>query len=277
MTKLADLHIHTNFSDSTSPPEEVVEQAIAAGLSCIAISDHDTTAGVQPTMDIANKVGLEVISGVELSTEVKGRDVHILGYCFDHTNEKFNSKLNEMQDSRIARMERMIEKLKEIGINDITLEEVCGLAESKSVGRPHLALKLVEKGHVKDIRDAFNKYLADGKLACVAKHKMTPHEGIKLIKDAGGVAVLAHPMVTRVDEYIEDFAQSGLGGIEVYYPTHAKKIVHRYEQIAVKHGLCVTGGSDAHGDAKKHTYVGKIKVPYRLVEHLKQLASTQNV
>ena len=272
MNKFADLHIHTHYSDSTSSPEEVIEQAHQQGLDCIAIADHDTVDGIEPTIEAAEKYNIEVVPAIELSSELQGKDIHILGYFFDYKNPNFLKKLNDMQNSRVGRMEEMINKLNALGVNDITLEEVCALAESKSVGRPHLAQLLKEKGWVKDIREAFDKYLADNASAYVPKFKQTPEEAINLIHEVGGVAVLAHPMLTNVDQLISGFVQSGLDGIEVYYHCATNTTVTFYEGLAKKYGLLMTGGSDAHGDAKKHTYVGKVKIPYDIVEKLRDKA-----
>lgn len=269
MEKFADLHMHTYFSDGTNSPEEVVKEALAAGLSCIAITDHDTVDGIQPTLDAAKGTGLEVLAGIELSTEINGRDVHMLGYLFDYTNEDFKKELNTIQNSRIERMAGMIQKLDELGIHGINLQEVCALAHSKAVGRPHLATVLYEKGKVSSIKEAFDKYLAEGAPAYVSKFKMTPVDAIKKIKSLGGVSVLAHPMVTRLDELIPSFAQAGLNGIEAYYPNNPENIIDYYLGIAKKNGLLVTGGSDSHGAAKTSTYIGRVKVPYTVVEQLK--------
>ncbi len=269
MTRLADLHIHTHFSDSTSSPQEVVQQAQEYGLSCISITDHDTIDGIHPTFEEAKKYDIEVISGVELSSEINGKDVHMLGYLFDDQNKEFIDRLKHMQGVRIDRMGEMIEKLKVLGIDNITLEEVCDLAQSDAVGRPHLAAKLVEKGWVNNIQMAFNKYLADGAPAFVPKFKQSPNEAIALIRQAGGIAVLAHPMLTKVDELIPGLVKAGLGGIEAYYPNTTDTVMDFYEGLAKKHGIAVTGGSDAHGDAKKYTYIGRKTIPYELVEKLK--------
>jgi hypothetical protein len=269
MTRLADLHIHTHFSDSTSSPQEVIEQAHANGLSCIAITDHDTIDGIGPTIEEAKKYDIEVIPGIELSSDINGKDVHVLGYLIDHQNKEFKERLNHMQATRVDRMREMIGKLKALGIDNITLEEVCDLAQSDSVGRPHLAAKLIEKGWVNSIQIAFNKYLADDAPAFVPKFKQTPNEAIAMIQKAGGIAVLAHPMLTKVDELIPGFVKAGLGGIEVYYPNTTDVVMNFYAGLAHKHGLVVTGGSDAHGDAKKYTYIGKKTIPYELVEKLK--------
>lgn len=267
--RLADLHIHTSYSDSTLTPQEVVEEANACGLSCIAITDHDTIQGLQPTIAAAQKYGLEVLPGVELSAEINGREVHILGYLFNPNDQAFVNQLQHMQNFRIERMQTMLDKLKEFGINNIRLEEVCALADSNSVGRPHLAAVLKEKGWVANLKEAFNKYLAEGAPAYVPKYEQTPQEAIHLIRRAGGVAVLAHPMLTQIDELIPRLVKEGLGGLEVYYPNASETAVRFYEGLARKHHLVMTGGSDAHGTAKSYTFIGKLKIPYKLVEELK--------
>ena len=266
----ADLHIHTFYSDGTSSPEEVVEQAQQAGLCAIAITDHDTIDGIEPTIQAASKYNLEVISGIELSSEINNKDIHILGYFFDHKSSYLHEQLEHFQNTRIERMKMMIEKLNGLGISGITFEEVAALAKSKSVGRPHLATILVNKGKVGNLREAFDKYLAEGAPAYVAKYKQTPFEAIDLIEKCGGIAVMAHPAVTGMDEIIPRLVRKGLRGLEVYYPFSSSKIVGFYEGLAKKHHLFMTGGSDSHGKARNYTFVGKIKIPYTLVEDIKK-------
>lgn len=269
MTKFADLHIHTFYSDSTSSPQEVVSDAVKAGLNCIAITDHDTLEGVGPTREAAKAHNLEVLAGVELSSQFEGKDIHILGYLVDDRKGPLKELLLQMQDSRVERIRRMLDRLKTFGIDNIALEEVCALTHSKSVGRPHLAEILVQKGWVSSIKEAFDKYLAEGAAAYEGKYKISPGEAIDLIRQSGGISVLAHPMLTQVDHLLPRFVDAGLGGIEVYYPNCSDSIIKFYERIAQKHNLILTGGSDAHGEAKKHTCVGKQRIPYALVEILK--------
>jgi len=212
-----------------------------------------------------------VISGIELSSEINGKDVHMLGYLFDRHDPEFVDRINRMQNARVTRMQEMIDKLRAMGIDNITPEEVSELVQSDSVGRPHLATLLREKGWVATNQMAFNKYLADDAPAFVPKFKQTPYEAIELIQKTGGVAVLAHPMLTKVDELIPSFVEAGLGGLEVYYPGSSDNITRFYEGLVKKYHLAATGGSDAHGSVKKHTYVGKVKIPYDLVEKLKRV------
>ncbi|MCA9403154.1 MAG: PHP domain-containing protein [Candidatus Omnitrophica bacterium] len=272
MTKTADLHIHTHFSDSTSSPEEVAQQAHAAGVACIGIADHDIVDGIAPTKKAAEQYDIEVIPGVELSTQANGRDVHMLGYLFDYENAEMQERLEGMQHSRGERMRLMIQKLSDLGISGIDYDEVCSLTESGAVGRPHLATVLVKNGVVPNMQAAFDRYLADDRPAFVPKTKLTPVEAIDLIRSYGGVAVLAHPMFTRVDELIPQFVEAGMQGLEVYYPNCTPATTEFYAKIAKKYDLVATGGSDAHGDAKKNTYLGKATIPYEQVEKLKERA-----
>ena len=268
--KFADLHIHTHFSDSTLSPSEVIEQAYKADLYAIAITDHDTIDGIKPSLKAAEKYGIEVISGVELSSEINGKDVHILGYFFDYENLLLNEKLNLMQEIRVERMKKMIEKLYGLGVKDITLEEVCLLAQSKAVGRPHLASVLMKKKKVGTTKEAFDKFLAEGAAAYVPKFQQSPLEAIELIHQAGGLCVLAHPMFTSMDEIIPALVKSGLDGIEAYYPHCSLNVVNFYEGLAKKNNIFVTGGSDSHGKARPQTFIGRIKLPYTFVEGMKE-------
>ncbi len=272
MTKFADLHIHTYYSDGTLSPEQIVTQALEEDLGCIAITDHDTVDGVFPVQEAAASQDLEVISGIELSSELNDQDIHILGYFIDCKSEYLRSKLLEIQNVRKERLDKMITRLQQAGIDNITAEEVGVLTKTDSVGRPHLALILKEKGWVSSIQQAFDKYLAEGAIAYAKKYKQTPQEAIDLIRKAGGVAVLAHPMITRRDEIIPSLVKAGLQGIEVYYPNCPDSVLSYYKGLAEKHQLVATGGSDAHGEGKLNTFIGKAKVSLDSVNQLRALA-----
>ena len=273
--RFADLHIHTFYSDSTASPAEVVDEAVRAGLACIAIADHDTVAALPDTRTAAAPHGLEVIAGVELSSDFNGKDIHILGYCFDNASGPLALRLKEMQEGRMARMRKMIARLGELGITDISQEDVAGLTHSDSVGRLHLAKLLLERGHVRSLEQAFTRYLAEGACAYFPKLRQTPFEAVKLIRDSGGVAVMAHPVLTQRDDLIPALVKAGLGGLEAYYPNCLMETVNRYLAMAAAHDLVVTGGSDAHGASKTNTFIGKAYVPYHWVEALKRRAGRQ--
>ncbi|HCI45306.1 MAG TPA: phosphatase [Candidatus Omnitrophica bacterium] len=272
MTKSADLHIHTHYSDGTMSPQEVVADALHCGIQCIAITDHDTIDGISPAIAAAEGQDLEVLPGIELSSEINGKDVHMLGYLFNWQDASLLEQLKEMQNARAGRMKKMIQKLEALGIQNISFEEISGSARTTALGRPHLAAALVEKKVVGNMRAAFDKYLAEGAPAYVPKFKQTPQEAIKLIKGFGGIAVLAHPMLSSVDELIPGLVAAGLGGLEAHYPNCSVNVMQFYEGLARKHHLVVTGGSDAHGESKKHTFIGKVRIPYDLVEKLKEAA-----
>ncbi|MBF0571294.1 MAG: PHP domain-containing protein [Candidatus Omnitrophica bacterium] len=270
MNGLADLHIHTNFSDSSLSSQEVVDQALKAGLSCISITDHDIVQGIEPAIEAAGPHAFEVVPGIELSSEYENCDIHILGYFIDYQKGPLVEKIDVFLDARMERMKRMIMNLKGVGINNIEFEEVCALTRSRAVGRSHLAILLEQKGWVSNIKSAFEKYLGPGCPGYAPKYKQTPFEAIELIRSSGGVAVMAHPMLTQKDELIPPFVAAGLKGLEVYYPNCTSTVTKFYERIAQKNGLIATGGSDFHGKTQTYNYVGKKTVPIEVVEQLRQ-------
>ncbi len=265
----ADLHVHTYYSDGTSSPGEVIADAVKAGLSCVAITDHDVADGVAPAVEAGRAAGVEVVPGIELSSEIEGKDVHILGYFMDYAKGPLFDRLGVFLDARVERMKQMLVNLRSVGIDNIAFEEVAALTRSRAVGRAHLALLLVQKGWVASFKDAFEQYLSEGRPGYASKYKQTPFEAIDLIRQSGGIAVMAHPMLTQKDELISPMVKAGLGGLEVYYSGCTDTVTKFYEKIAKKYDLVMTGGSDAHGAAKPHTYVGKMKVPYETVGLMK--------
>ena len=275
MAPSADLHIHTYFSDSTSSPQEVVDDALKCGLSCIAITDHDIVEGVAPTIEAALPHALEVVPGIELSSEFENCDIHILGYFIDYQKGPLLEKIDVFLNARMERMKQMIMNLKTVGVNNIEFEEVCALTHSRAVGRAHLAMLLQQKGWVSSFKAAFEKYIGPACPGYAPKYKQTPFEAIELIRSSGGVAVMAHPMLTQKDELIPRFVAAGLKGLEVYYPNCMNTVIQFYERIALKNGLIATGGSDAHGKAKSYTYVGKRTVPLDVVEQLRMAKNEQ--
>jgi len=273
MSGNADLHIHTYYSDSTSSPQEVVDDALKAGLSCIAITDHDIVEGITSTIEAARPHGIEVIPGIELSSEFENCDIHILGYFIDFQKGPLLEKIDIFLDARVERMKQMILNLKTVGVNNIEFEEVAALTKSRAVGRAHLAILLQQKGWVNNFKSAFERYIGPGCPGYAPKFKQTPFEAIELINSAGGVAVMAHPMLTQKDELIPRFVAAGMKGLEVYYPNCMSNVIEFYERIAKKNGLIATGGSDAHGKAKSYTYVGKSFVPMEIVEQLRDISN----
>ncbi|MDO8524868.1 MAG: PHP domain-containing protein [Candidatus Omnitrophota bacterium] len=266
--KFADLHIHTNFSDSTFSPEEVASCAGGIGLSAIAICDHDSIDGIEPCEKAASLLGLEVIPGIELTVEKENAEIHILGYFIDWKTAWFRKKLKEMQEFRIGRVRKMVEKLNASGI-DVKDEDVFSFAGRGTVGRLHLARAMLKTGSVKSFREAFNKYIGFAKPCYVSNARFSPREAIEFLLKVGGVPVLAHPGIMNKDEYIPELIGYGLKGIEVYHTDHKPGAVKHYEELAQEYGLLKTGGSDCHGMGKGKALIGTVRVPYELAEKLK--------
>lgn len=267
--KFADLHLHTVFSDSTYTPQELIRQASMKGLSAIAIVDHDTVCGIEPSIEAGSSQGVEVLAGIELTTEYLDTEIHILGYLLDYKHKGLLEKLDFLRKNRIERVYKITDKLKELGIN-LEAKSVFDIVKQGVPGRLHIARAMVKEKIVDSIFEAFRKYISDKGPAYVSGFKLSPYEGIKLIRDSGGISVLAHPYTLAKDELIPQFVEFGLMGLEVYYPEHTQSMINFYLDLARKYALLVTGGSDCHGDAKPEIKLGSLKIPYELVEKLKE-------
>lgn len=267
--KFADLHLHTIFSDGTYSPFELVSESKKADLSAIAVVDHDTVGAISPAIEIAKTENIEVLAGIELSSEYNGLEIHILGYLIDYKNKHLIEKLETLKKNRIERIYKILDKLKGMGIT-LNPQGIFDIARQGTVGRLHVARAMVLEGKVSSIFEAFQRYIGDKCPAYVLGFKFSPQEAIKLIKDSGGIAVLAHPYTLHNDDLILEFIDYGLMGLEVYYPEHSQAMINFYLNLAKKHNLLVTGGSDCHGDAKPEIRIGSIKIPYELVERLKE-------
>lgn len=241
-----DLHMHTTASDGDYTPEDVVKKAYDAGLKTIAITDHDTMAGLEAALDTGKKLGINVIRGIELSTKFRGKTVDILGYNLAST-AKLEQILKEMRSEREDRATRIIKKFTDLGM-PISLDDVNKYSQGDVISRPHIAKAVVEKGYVKDLQMVFDLYLADGRPCAVDKMVITPDEGIQLIKEAGGIAVLAHPVLLGDDKLVLKLLQFPFDGIEVWHRKQNKADNKRYEALAGQFGLIMTGGSDFHND-----------------------------
>lgn len=267
--KFADLHLHTLFSDGTSTPKEIILEAQNKDLSAIAIVDHDTVDGLPLAMEISGSSSVEVLSGIELTAEYDGLEIHILGYLIDYENKTLRTELEVLKRNRVERAYKIVERLKNMGIT-LEAQDVFNLAKPGTVGRLHIARALVKVGLAGSTWEAFQKYIGDKSPAYIAGFRLGPKEAINLIKSSGGIPVLAHPYSLNRDDLIPIFVDSGLMGIEVYYPEHTHSMINFYLGLAKKFNLLVTGGSDYHGDAKPHIQIGSSKIPYELVEKLKQ-------
>jgi predicted metal-dependent phosphoesterase TrpH len=269
--EFVDLHVHTHYSDGTFSPEEVVQKAIQLNLKAVAITDHDCIDGIAPSIVSAENTGLEVIPGIEISAAKEDDEIHILGYFIDWHNSSLEGLLRKMQASRVERMRKMVRRLREEGL-DVDIDKVLSSISTGAIGRLHLARVMHENGFVGDTKEAFDRYIGDGKPCHVRHERLDYKKAISAIIQAGGVPVLAHPGMMGRDEYIPDYIKAGLRGIEVYHSEHKMPTNNKYLKIAQENGLIVTGGSDCHGMKKGRVLIGKVKVGYDVVEKLREEA-----
>lgn len=267
--KYADLHVHTTQSDGSFTPEQLIKESLKRKLSAIAIVDHDTVGAIPEALALAQGKDLEIIAGIELTAQQDNQEIHILGYFLNYQDQVLLEKLKLVQENRIERVHKIIENLGKIGVK-LNAETVFGISGAGTVGRMHIAKALVKEKRVHSIAEAFSKYIGDRSPAYVLGFRLSPQQAIKIIKDAGGVAVLAHPYILHNDALILELTNYGLAGIEVYYPEHSQSMVNFYLDLAQKLNLLVTGGSDFHGSAKPEIKLGMMKVPFELVEKLRQ-------
>ena len=276
--KYIDLHVHSSCSDGTLTPTQLVAYAAEKGLAAMALTDHDTISGIAEAMEAAKQFGLELIPGLEFSTNYKGRDVHVLGLDIDWQDPAFVSALTEFRDSRDIRNRKMIARMQEAHI-DITYEKMREEFPEAVWTRANFARFLVNHGYVKKMSEAFERYVGDHAPCYVPREKVSPQQAVDLIHQAGGLAVLAHPMLyhlsnDEIDQLVAVLKLQGLDGIEAIYSTYRWLDESCVRQLARKHKLCITGGSDFHGSNKPDidlgTGRGNLAVPYELWTKLKQ-------
>lgn len=271
-----DLHVHTTASDGTGTPAQVVAMAKELALEALAITDHDTVAGVAPALAAGRESGLAVLPGVELGTRFGSREIHMLGYLIDVEDGQLLSVLEMFRRDRKQRLEKMLVRLAGLDLF-LQREQVMAEARVGAVGRPHVARALVKTGAVSSVEEAFDLYLGDGRPAYVPRLKYTSEAAIELIRRAGGVAVLAHPGLNRCDELIPDLIRAGLQGLEVYHPAHDAATTEHYRELCRRYRLVGTGGSDFHGpDHRKHGRLAAATAPGEVVRKLKELAGGRN-
>jgi predicted metal-dependent phosphoesterase TrpH len=274
---VADLHIHSTASDGKLTPADVVLEAARRGLSFIALTDHDNIDGIASAQATARAFpALKIIPGVEISTDVPEGEVHVLGYFIDYTDAAFNAALDRFKNSRLKRGEKMVAKLGKLGI-DIDWQRVKEIAGGSTIGRPHIAQAMLEKGYITSFKDAFSEYLGHGRPAYVEREKMTPKEAVELIIKAKGLPVLAHPLTLPDPEAMTaELKDGGLVGLETYYNGYTDEEIKRLLALAAKHELIVTGGSDYHGIDDTETAIGDVDLPLEAVEKLIALAKQRN-
>lgn len=260
---MIDLHLHTTASDGRCTPRELVARAAAAGVLVMAVTDHDTTAALAEVREAAHESGLQTISGIEITAVEEGRDIHMLGYLFDPSNAALGTLLQTSRQARIARVEAIGAQLASLGVAvDLTaLLRQATLESGRSVGRPQVAQALVDAGHVVDIQEAFDRWLANGRPGCVSREGPTTETVIEVIHKAGGVASLAHPGKLGLSGRIPALAAVGLDAIEAFHPDHNASLVDQYVDIARELNLLMTGGSDFHGDPAHGRAPGAVTLP----------------
>ena len=279
---MVDLHMHSNFSDGSDSPTQLVEKAKRLGLTAIALTDHDTIDGIPEFLEAGERLGIHTVPGVEISVDTKlpnNGHMHMLGLFIDPRGKKLKETLDYLRTQRNLRAEKIIRKLNELGVN-ITLEELLEEAGEGSIGRPHVAKILVRKGVVGSIQEAFDIYLAKGKPAYMDKVKLGEEDAIQMIHDAGGFAILAHPHLMNYPtfeearERIMQLREIGLDGFEIYYSTMPEDYTRGLIELAKAEGFVVSGGSDYHGANKDNiemgTGLGNLSVPDEIYWNLKE-------
>ena len=271
-----DLHTHSNKSDGSLSPAELVTLAHQKGLSAIALTDHDTTAGLDEAIQTGKELGITVIPGVELSCEYQGRDVHIVGLDINHKDSHFSETLQEFVDSRDLRNRKMCQKLTDAGM-PVDYDELMETFGESVITRAHYARFMLEKGYIKSLSEAFDRYIGDNCPYYIPREKVTPTQGIELILSAGGIPVLAHPLLykmgkERLNTLVAELKSAGLVALEAVYCTYTPSDEREMRALAAKHDLLISGGSDFHGAAKPGLELGdgygKLFVHKEILENL---------
>jgi len=273
-SRVADMHTHTCFSDGTCTPEELIARCKAVCLGHVAITDHDTTEGVEPAIRAAEKLGgsVHVYPGVEISTVYEDREVHLVGLFVDPDDARLRDALTGVREARVRRVYKITDKLRALDVR-IDPDEVLALSDAGSVGRPHVAQVLTQHGHTRSVNDAFVRYIGDEGPAYVTKQRLDTGEAAELVHAAGGTAVLAHPGLVPDEAFIARIAQSaGLDAIEAYYFGYSPQTSLQYEQIARRRNLAVSGGSDFHGDVRPQVGLGDIRITSEQLDALARRA-----
>ena len=275
---MIDLHTHTTASDGSYSPTELVQLARQSNLQAIAVTDHDTVAGLAEARQAASEIDLELVNGVEMSCQIQTGTLHMLGYFIDPENQPLQGLLDQLVNSRKKRNPQIVAKLNELGY-EMSIAEVQAQAAGPIVSRLHIARVMLEKGFVRSIDEAFGRFLGDKGSAYVQRIEPEPSRAIKLIHQAGGLAVVAHPVHLRGDnerelsKKLKDLAELGLDGVEVWYPEHTAEITEQLWRICQRLDLAPVGGSDFHGSAKGHIQLGVgrggLNIPLEILDRLK--------
>ena len=275
---MIDLHTHSTFSDGSLTPEALADAACYAGLSGIALTDHDTTGGVPRFMVACAEKGIVGVPGVEISVDVPSGTLHMLGYFLDTHSPVLQEALGHIRDGRAERNVAIVAALVELGM-PLTFKEAADHAKEDVVGRPHIARAMVERGYVKSTSAAFDRYLGRGKPAYVDRFRLSAPDSLRVIREAGGLPVLSHPFTTELGRgglrrLVGELAEDGLEGIEVFYSEHGPEQVAQYKALAEEFDLALTGGSDFHGDLNPAIRLGRgfggLNVPDEVLDELQR-------
>jgi len=267
-TEKTDLHMHSYFSDGYHPPERLIDKAKNQGIKILSITDHDSVNGINQAIEYAESLGIEVIPGVEISTDIRDTEVHILGYFVDPMNKDLEHYLNFFREERIKRAIRMVKKLNILGLG-ISIEDVLVFAKNSAIGRPHIAQALLAKGQVKSFFEAFYKYIGNHAPAYERKVHLSPQSAFKIISDAGGLSFIAHPG-NMPEILIKELIDAGVDGIEVIHPSHSPEQVRFYRGIVNEYFLLESGGSDFHGGKREDDEnLGKFYTSAKVVDTMR--------
>ena len=272
--EFADLHMHSILSDGALTVHELIDLSVLKKVNCISITDHDNLDSYEIGKDYAKERGIELVPGIEISAVHEGKDVHVLGYFFDVHNLALNMELAEQVKNRQTRVRQILKKLDKLGIQ-ISMEKVASIAGTGVMGRPHIAQAMLEEEYVNSFTDAFNDYLGETGQAFVEKKGLSVEQAIELIRRAGGISVLAHPMKSGITELIDQMAAYGLGGIETYCHGQKGGTGKLYRDYARKHDLVCSGGSDFHHANHGNYTLGSLKMPMSVVHDLRSKLETQ--
>jgi predicted metal-dependent phosphoesterase TrpH len=268
MKKKTDLHSHTIHSDGFYTPTQLVKLAYEAGIEVLGITDHDSTNGIEEAVNAAAGFGIEIIPGVEISTDLRNSEVHILGYFIDPNNSELEHYLGFFREERYKRAKRIVEKLNLLGL-EISIDDVLKLVNNAAIGRPHIAQALIENKQVKSYQDAFNKYLGNHAPAYEKKVHLSPQSAFKIISDAGGLSFIAHPG-NMSEILIKELIEDGVDGIEVIHPSHTTERTKFYRGIVNQYYLLESGGSDFHGGKREDDKnFGKIFTKSKVVDEMR--------
>lgn len=267
-TEKTDLHMHSYFSDGYHAPERLIDKAKVQGIKILSITDHDSVNGINQAIEYAESLGIEVIPGVEISTDIRDTEVHILGYFIDPKNKDLEHYLNFFREERFKRAIRMVKKLNILGL-DISIDDVLVFAKNSAIGRPHIAQALLAKGQVKSFFEAFYKYIGNHAPAYERKVHLSPQSAFKIISDAGGLSFIAHPG-NMPEILIKELIDAGVDGIEVIHPSHSPEQVRFYRGIVNEYFLLECGGSDFHGGKREDDEnLGKFYTSAKVVDTMR--------